>query len=744
MNDPNANARIAGMKLSRFLVLATAVPCVLVAVLLTAQIRSALHDQAQAEAAVGHTVLAGAARVLVQELQTERGLTANFVDTQSTHHLRALTGQRDKTDAARTAFEGEAVRVLSAGVPAHLQDELRRLRALLDQAQQHRSRVEALTLDRAASVDFYTKATGASFDLLNEMSNGAPTLDVSKSLRAAELFMRGLDLVAAERTLGQTAYARGVWSDAHLQELARLAAQQDLFFRESQRLSEAGMSDLVALSGVNPSAQRFLAARAAILEGDTRTAASSQAEWMELATGRIRALQSVEAQLLQTAQGLAETGALSAQRRLLVLVAIAGGALMAVATGLVVSARLLRRSAGAQLRKATEAANAALAAAQAAAAPQPVQEAPASLPAFASQAALTTAPQRAVRSDAVEEARFVACFDEWLGSADTMPEIFEVIDKYVSELIPEAQGVLYIASPTQNVLSGALGWNGGRPQDHIHPNDCWSLRRSRTFVQGAREPQLGCKHDTTGLDDMAFTLCVPISVHGDTVGMMHLRVPQDAPAARPVADVQRLAELCADRIAPALANILLRTQLVDRSVRDPLTGLYNRQYFADHLTYRMDQVRRNNETLSVLTLDVDEFKTFNEKHGHEAGDAVLRAIAGILQEMCSGDEIACRLGGEEMALLLPGQTAEDVLWRAEKLRQAVEDQIIRSGEKTLPSVTISAGIACAPEHGLTMDSVMGAAEEALCRAKAHGRNQVEYLRADGSNLSFISVTRESA
>ena len=188
--------------------------------------------------------------------------------------------------------------------------------------------------------------------------------------------------------------------------------------------------------------------------------------------------------------------------------------------------------------------------------------------------------------------------------------------------------------------------------------------------------------------------------------------------------MRRLAQMCAEQISLAIANVRMRDQLQDQSIRDPLTGLYNRRHLTDTLRRSLSARQRTGAALSVVAIDVDHFKRFNDNHGHDAGDMVLRAVATALAEQCDRDELACRIGGEEMMVLLPATTTPEAMVRAEAMRAAVEAVTVRYGEKTLPRVTISLGVAVAPNHGTLPQDLMRVADDALYKAKAAGRNQV--------------------
>lgn len=173
----------------------------------------------------------------------------------------------------------------------------------------------------------------------------------------------------------------------------------------------------------------------------------------------------------------------------------------------------------------------------------------------------------------------------------------------------------------------------------------------------------------------------------------------------------------------AIANVRMRDELQDQSTRDALTGLFNRRHLAETLRRQLQRAARQNTSVALLSIDVDHFKRFNDNFGHDAGDMVLRAVGEVLDRATDGDEAACRPGGEEFAVVLPNCDVPEALHRAEELRERIQRISIRYGEKTLPSVTASIGIALFPTDGTVPQDLMRAADEALYAAKAGGRNR---------------------
>lgn len=318
------------------------------------------------------------------------------------------------------------------------------------------------------------------------------------------------------------------------------------------------------------------------------------------------------------------------------------------------------------------------------------------------------------------EVRLLGELNEWLQSSRSLEELFDMVARFMTHILPHAEGSVYVYSNSRDVLDGSASWNGGTHKAHIHPEGCWGLRRGRTYEFGATEVDFVCEHAEP--HDGRPYFCFPILAHGETVGLMHLRAQPGTDEA--FAANKKLAQMCAEQISMAIANVRMRDQLQDQSVRDPLTGLYNRRHMTESLRKGISRSQSLGNRLSLIAVDVDHFKKFNDNHGHDAGDMVLRAVGSVLEQACDGDEVACRMGGEEFTLILPDSAPEQVLTRAEQLRSAVEAVTVRYGEKTLPRITISLGVAHYPAHGTMPQDLMRAADEALYEAKALGRNQV--------------------
>jgi diguanylate cyclase (GGDEF)-like protein/PAS domain S-box-containing protein len=187
--------------------------------------------------------------------------------------------------------------------------------------------------------------------------------------------------------------------------------------------------------------------------------------------------------------------------------------------------------------------------------------------------------------------------------------------------------------------------------------------------------------------------------------------------------IEEAARLANDHLLTQLSeNRRLQEALREQAIRDPLTTLFNRRYLDETLEREISRAIREGYPVAVLMIDIDHFKRLNDTYGHLAGDEVLKALAALLRASARHEDVICRFGGEEFAIVLPRMPLDVAFARAEGWRTEFAGTGIRFGEFELRA-TLSAGIAAFPDHGRARDALIDAADHALYRAKELGRNR---------------------
>ncbi len=311
--------------------------------------------------------------------------------------------------------------------------------------------------------------------------------------------------------------------------------------------------------------------------------------------------------------------------------------------------------------------------------------------------------------------------NELLQACETVEEAYKAIGIKLPQLFPKCSGGLGAIDSFKNCVKNVAAWGklpGSKPW--FEPHECWALRRGRSHAVDNSPLSLFCNH----IHPQSFpveSLCIPMMAQGEISGLLYLISPQEG---RLSEAKQQLARTVSEQIALALANIKLRETLHDQSIRDSLTGLFNRRYLEETLERELQRAYRQDQSVGVVMIDIDHFKHFNDTFGHDAGDAVLRQVGELLIQNIRGSDIACRYGGEELTLILPGATLSDTYRRAEQIREAIKNLALEHRGELLGIITASLGIACFPVAGETGEDLIRAADTALYRAKALGRDRV--------------------
>ncbi len=315
-----------------------------------------------------------------------------------------------------------------------------------------------------------------------------------------------------------------------------------------------------------------------------------------------------------------------------------------------------------------------------------------------------------------------------LQACHSLDEAFEVSRKYLPRLFGGSAGVVALLDGAGVAVARCSWGRAGlaHAAQGFGADACWALRRGQPFASLAGEDRVRCSHVGPPTGD---ALCVPLAASGEQIGALSIVAsPGSASRSRP------LAESVAEQLGLALGNLMLRDELKAQSIRDPLTGLFNRRYTEETLERELKGAARAKAPVGVVMIDVDHFKRVNDTHGHEGGDLVLKAIAEVLRSRTRGHDVVARLGGEELLVLMPGASIEAAQAKAEALRDAVSRlELVHRGRRI--EITASFGVAAFPEHGAQAAELLRAADQALYTAKRTGRDRVVTAPAPGGAVA---------
>jgi diguanylate cyclase (GGDEF)-like protein/PAS domain S-box-containing protein len=317
---------------------------------------------------------------------------------------------------------------------------------------------------------------------------------------------------------------------------------------------------------------------------------------------------------------------------------------------------------------------------------------------------------------------------EMLQACTTVSEIPQIVRGSMQKLFPYAEGALFILSPSRSDLESVARWNNF-PEDIddnvFSPDACWSLRLGRVHL--IEDLNIGpvCGH-IKNLQTTAY-VCIPLVAKGDILGTLHLRTVLDRSSAdqnKTCEDFKELSATISEYLSLSIANIRLSEKLAYESIRDPLTGLFNRRYMEETLRREILRAERKKTQINILMGDIDHFKLFNDRYGHAAGDTLLAHVGEFLRNNIRGGDVACRYGGEEFILFLPESSLEDSIKRAEQMLKDIKKLEVKYVGETLAPISFSFGISTYPDSGSSAENLLRKADEALYRAKQQGRDRV--------------------
>lgn len=312
-------------------------------------------------------------------------------------------------------------------------------------------------------------------------------------------------------------------------------------------------------------------------------------------------------------------------------------------------------------------------------------------------------------------------------AARTDEELLQKIVQLTGQVIEKGDLVLlYLVNPKALTLELKSVWRkmGGSPikAKTGDPFDLWVMRQAQPLL--VQEPSQDFRFPQTQVAGLGRPLgslvAVPLVSESRFIGV--LRTESVIPHGLGQEEL-RLARIVGDLAALGIENGLLFSRMTELAMTDDLTGLLVRQYFHKRFIEELARAKALQAPMSILLIDIDHFKEYNDTFGHSAGDKLLKHLAGLLTQSHRPGELTARFGGEEFVSLLPGVALVDAAGHAEKIRRQVEEAQMEL-RRAVTRTTVSIGAASFPQDGSTMEELFRVADERLYRAKNAGRNQV--------------------
>jgi len=337
-------------------------------------------------------------------------------------------------------------------------------------------------------------------------------------------------------------------------------------------------------------------------------------------------------------------------------------------------------------------------------------------------------------TERTQRATLLAKMGELMQSCVSTDEVFAAALGIGPKIFPTRRGALALLNAERTLAEVAGSWNDCLlPQPVFDISACWALRTGHPHLVVAGDLTAPCAH-AQGVKNTY--LCLPVLAQGEALGILHFQTTDEHPN---LDSDFSLKNTFAGQVGLSIANIRLREALRTQSIRDPLTGLFNRRYMEEIMGKEVRRAVRGSYGLGLLILDLDHFKMFNDTFGHDAGDMVLRETAALLTKSVRAEDIVCRFGGEEFVVILPMADAKASQARAECIRAKLRELTLMHDGHSLGIITVSVGVAALPDHGTASKELMERADEALYRAKREGRDRVVV-----ADLSAVAGTQPAA
>jgi len=304
----------------------------------------------------------------------------------------------------------------------------------------------------------------------------------------------------------------------------------------------------------------------------------------------------------------------------------------------------------------------------------------------------------------------------------TSRDAHESLARHLDLMLPGTSGATLVINNSRRMVEIVARW--GNPKgllDGFDPDSCCGLRGGKIRWRRKGKTELHCTHFVgTGPDNY---VCVPLAAHGETQGFLFICCDTPAALAISLEREPLIQEMC-ELGSLSIASLNLRSKLEGQSIRDGLTGLFNRHFMEISLERELHRAARHRTSLAVLMMDVDHFKQFNDTFGHEAGDIVLRSVAECFRKTVRDEDVICRYGGEEFLIIMPDCDEHAASSKAEMIRAAVSELKTQFRGEALRSITLSVGVAVYPLTAENGSDLIRFADNALYRAKKQGRDRV--------------------
>ncbi len=322
-----------------------------------------------------------------------------------------------------------------------------------------------------------------------------------------------------------------------------------------------------------------------------------------------------------------------------------------------------------------------------------------------------------------------------LQSCSDIEEAFPIIASVLSTMLPSLSGVCYMLNNSETLLISKRNWGDQNFfAETCAPQECWAVKRSAPHLYRYNVlAEVRCRH----LTEPSETICAPLVTQGRLIGVLSFAAFSSNGRASNISKHEvELISSVSEIISLALANLILRESLRESSVRDSLTGLFNRRVMEEILNRELDRSRRIGSNIALAMLDLDHFKLINDSYGHTAGDKVLKAVSELMAGFRSGSDYVARYGGEEFLLVLTDISREEASERLEHLRQSIERLKVEAEGYVIENITLSIGVAMFPQMGEQLEELLSRSDQALYEAKRNGRNQVVFYSENASDIDF--------